>query len=301
MAARVQFLAARMKSFKLFGAFPSRTYFGFERMKTQRFSSGIESVVNDQNRDIIVLGKSYRTDEMTNITPSILSKLDKRLHNLADHPLKILKDKIHTYLYAAHRTRWGSPVFTMIDDVSPVVSIDQNFDSLLVPVNHIARSRNDNYYINKDILLRAHTTAHERELLKMGLDAWVLTGDVYRRDEIDRTHYPVFHQMEGVRLFVKHELFQNYQDALDIFSDDSEQMVEKQVVHSLEAVKLVEHNLKETLSGLVEHLCDKNVEIRWVDAYFPFTHPSWEMEIKVEDEWMELLGCGILQHDILKN
>jgi phenylalanyl-tRNA synthetase alpha subunit len=45
----------------------------------------------------------------------------------------------------------------------------------------------------------------------MGLDAWVLTGDVYRRDEIDRTHYPVFHQMEGVRLFVKHELFQNYQ------------------------------------------------------------------------------------------
>ena len=92
-----------------------------------------------------------------------------------------------------------------------------------------------------------------------------------------------------------------FQDALDIFSDDSEQMVEKQVVHSLESVKLVEHNLKETLSGLVEHLCDKNVEIRWVDAYFPFTHPSWEMEIKVEDEWMELLGCGILQHDILKN
>ncbi len=88
---------------------------------------------------------------------------------------------------------------------------------------------------------------------------------------------------------------------MDIFSHDSEQTLEKQGVHCLEAVKLVEYNLKETLSNVVEHLCGKDVKIRWVDAYFPFTHPSWEMEIRVEDDWMELLGCGILQHDILKN
>ena len=88
---------------------------------------------------------------------------------------------------------------------------------------------------------------------------------------------------------------------MDIFSDNNETTPEKQGVHRLEAVKLVENNLKETLSSLVEHLCGKNVEIRWVDAYFPFTHPSWEMEVKMEGDWMELLGCGILQHDILKN
>ena len=88
---------------------------------------------------------------------------------------------------------------------------------------------------------------------------------------------------------------------MSIFSDDKEQTTEKQAIHSLEAVKLVEYDLKETLSNLVQHLCEEKVEIRWVDAYFPFTHPSWEMEIKVEDDWMELLGCGILQHDILKN
>ena len=88
---------------------------------------------------------------------------------------------------------------------------------------------------------------------------------------------------------------------MSIFSDVKEQTTEKQAIHSLEAVKLVEYDLKETLSNLVQHLCDEKVEIRWVDAYFPFTHPSWEMEIKVEDDWMELLGCGILQHDILKN
>ena len=62
----------------------------------------------------------------------------------------------------------------------------------------------------------------------------------------------------------------------------------------------MEYDLKQTLSGLVEYICDKNVEIRWVDAYFPFTHPSWEMEIKVADGWMELLGSGILRHGILE-
>ena len=199
-------MAASINCFKRLRAFKSLKYFVNGRITTRRYSS---IVSNNENEDINVLGKSYRTDEMTNITPNIISKLDKRLHNVADHPLQILKDKIHTYLYAAHRTRWGSPVFTMIDDVSPVVTVDQNFDSLLVPADHIARVKNDNYYINKDTLLRAHATAHDRDLIRMGLDAWVLTGDVYRRDEIDRTHYPVFHQMDGVRLFVNHQLFQN--------------------------------------------------------------------------------------------
>lgn len=50
-------------------------------------------------------------------------------------------------------------------------------------------------------MLRAHTSAHQRDLVRSGLDAFLLAGDVYRRDEIDASHYPVFHQMEGVRLF----------------------------------------------------------------------------------------------------
>lgn len=55
-------------------------------------------------------------------------------------------------------------------------------------------------------MLRAHTSAHQRELVRSGLDAFLLAGDVYRRDEIDVSHYPVFHQMEGVRLFSNHQV-----------------------------------------------------------------------------------------------
>ena len=50
-------------------------------------------------------------------------------------------------------------------------------------------------------VLRTHTSAHQSTLLASGRDAFLCSGDVYRRDEVDRSHYPVFHQMEGVRMF----------------------------------------------------------------------------------------------------
>lgn len=160
---------------------------------------------------ISVLGKSYSRDEMTNITSNILSKVGRNLHLYKNHPLNILWKKMQDYVYAQYRTRWGGPMFTMVDDLSPVVTTEQNFDSLLVAKDHVTRSKNDNYYINQNYLLRAHTSAHQRDLIKSGLDAFLLAGDVYRRDEIDKSHYPVFHQIEGVRLFSRPELFQHYE------------------------------------------------------------------------------------------
>ena len=63
---------------------------------------------------------------------------------------------------------------------------------------------------------------------------------------------------------------------------------------------MIEFNLKYTLMKLSEHLFGEDIEARWVNTYFPFTHPSWELEIKINGEWMEMLGCGILEHGILK-
>lgn len=56
----------------------------------------------------------------------------------------------------------------------------------------------------------------------------------------------------------------------------------------------------ETLEGLAKHVFG-NVETRWIDAYFPFTEPSIELEVKYKGEWMEILGCGVIHEGVMKN
>lgn len=73
----------------------------------------------------------------------------------------------------------------------------------------------------------------------------------------------------------------------------------KQVCHTVEAVKLVEFEMKNLLERLVVSLFGKQLKYRWVDAYFPFTQPSWELEIYYNDKWLEVLGCGIMKNEIL--
>lgn len=77
----------------------------------------------------------------------------------------------------------------------------QNFDDVLVPADHVSRSYNDTYYVDSQTVLRCHTSAHQAELLRKGHTHFLVTGDVYRRDSIDATHYPVFHQVFNVFLF----------------------------------------------------------------------------------------------------
>lgn len=149
-------------------------------------------------------------------------------------------------------------------------------------------------------MLRAHTSAHQRDLVKSGLDAFLVAGDVYRRDEIDRHHYPVFHQIEGVRLFSADELFSGNNHGLSLFESGTRES-DKQGLHTREAVKLVEHSLKTCLQGLAQQLLGPETEFRWVSTYFPFTHPSWELEAKFQGDWLELLGCGIMEQEILFN
>ncbi len=69
-----------------------------------------------------------------------------------------------------------------------------------IPPDHISRKPTDTFYINEKQLLRTHTSAHQKNQLEKGLKNFLVFGDVYRRDEIDRYHYPVFHQMEAVSM-----------------------------------------------------------------------------------------------------
>ena len=108
--------------------------------------------------------------------------------------------------------------YTIYEDFHPIVTKFQNFDSLGFPEDHPGRSKSDTYYLNKDHLLRTHTSAHEQEcFINCKTKGYLITADVYRRDEIDRTHYPAFHQMEGARVWSKNDpnLFKTIQDDID--------------------------------------------------------------------------------------
>ena len=258
----------------------------------------------EEPKDITISNKNYTRDHMTNVTPTIASLVGRNLHLTPQHPVNILKQRIVHHMQKTYTNRTGNAIFAHFDDISPVVTTEQNFDSLLIPKDHVARKKQDNYYINQDTMLRAHTSAHQRDFIRMGLDRFLVTGDVYRRDNIDRSHYPTFHQMEGVCLFTKDELFWNASDKnLELFekqgSDSYAETGDKQSMHTLEAVKLLELNLKDTLVVLVKELFGSDIEYRWNPCYFPFTHPSYELEIKFKGEWMEMLGSGIMRQDIL--
>lgn len=148
----------------------------------------------------------YYQDDYTNVTPKILSHIGQNLHNQKYHPLGLIKQRIVNHFYSAFVGHRGIPVFAVFDNLHPVVSVEKNFDSLLIPLTHVSRNKSDCYYVNKQNLLRAHTTAHQLELLRMGLDNCLMIGDVYRRDEIDPTHYPVFHQVDAVRLCTENKV-----------------------------------------------------------------------------------------------
>lgn len=260
------------------------------------------SISRAASKSVVVDGKSYTEDEYTNVTPKILSFIGINNHNRRGHPLNLFKQRLVDFFYDHFRGRTGNPIFSIYDKINPVVTTNENFDSLLVPKDHPSRNKTDSYYLNKTHMLRAHCTAHQSELIKMGLDNFVVFGDVYRRDEIDATHYPVFHQADGVHIFTPNELELIYGTNVNVFDNDKNNSNnEKQGVYSKEANEIVTDHLKKTLVTMIKKVFGEEIEYRWVSEYFPFTHPSFELEINYNGQWIEALGCGVIRHEILKN
>ena len=217
--------------------------------------------------------------EGSNVVQAVIEKIGRNLHNLKNHPLEIIKSWILEHFEHAHIDTEGKPFFNSFDRLSPVVTTKQCFDDLLTPSDHVSRSRNDTYYVDDTHVLRSHMTAHQTTLLRAGHRRFLFSGDVYRRDSVDSCHYFCFHQMDGVRVFSWEELGATCHE---------------------EAVSKVLEDLKSTLKGMVAAVFG-NVEMRWVDSFFPFTEPSLELEILFNGNWLEVLGCGVMRQKILQN
>lgn len=145
-----------------------------------------------------------------------------------------------------------------------------NFDALNIPTNHPARSMQDTFYIespNSGIVLRTQTSPVQiRSLLKRDLPVYVISpGKVFRSDELDQTHTPVFHQVEGL-------------------------VVDK-------GIGMAE--LKGTIDHFAKEMFGSNVKTRLRPSYFPFTEPSAEMDVYFQNRWVEWGGCGVVNPKVL--
>lgn len=146
------------------------------------------------------------------------------------------------------------------------------FDALNTPANHPARNEQDTFYLSDGRLLRTHTsTIQTRVMESQSPPVRVIgPGAAYRRDEVDATHLAQFNQMEG--LYV----------ASDVSLAD----------------------LKGTLSFFFRELFGPDTEIRFRPHFFPFTEPSYEIDIRTQvlgDRWMELAGCGMVDPAVFES
>lgn len=165
----------------------------------------------------------------------------------------------------------------------PEIELDlYNFELLNVPKDHPARDMQDSFYISDSMLLRTHTSPMQARtmLAKKPPIKIVCPGRVYRYDEVDATHSPVFHQMEGL-LVDRNINMGNLRGMLDVFA---------------------------------KKLYGSNTRTRLRPSYFPFTEPSAEMDVSCyvcggQDEncrvcrgggWIEIMGCGMVNPKVLE-
>jgi phenylalanyl-tRNA synthetase alpha chain len=145
-----------------------------------------------------------------------------------------------------------------------------NFDALNIPADHPARTMQDTFFIDpldSKLVLRTHTSPVQiRTMLEQTPPIYVICpGKVYRADELDATHTPVFHQVEGLVI------------------DENITMAD----------------LKGTLDYFAKSIFGDEVKTRLRPSYFPFTEPSAEVDFFFNGRWVEWGGCGMVNEKVL--
>ncbi len=163
----------------------------------------------------------------------------------------------------------------------PEVEYDYyNFEALNIPADHPAKDEQDTFYVSGDILLRTQTSPVQvRQMEKGKLPIRMIApGRVFRSDEVDATHSPSFHQIEGM-------------------------VVDKNITFA---------DLKGTLAQFAKEMFGEDTKVKFRPHHFPFTEPSAEMDMSCfkcggagcrfckGSGWIEILGCGMVHPKVLK-
>jgi phenylalanyl-tRNA synthetase alpha chain len=230
--------------------------------------------------------KPKKGAEINQVKKQIEALLETRKQEISNLELneKLEKEKIDVTLPSRPKMK-GSlhPVMNTIDEIStifhgigfdvadgPEIEDDfHNFTALNIPESHPARAMHDTFYVNKEYVLRTHTSPVQIRYMENNTPPIqiISPGRVYRVDS-DATHSPMFHQVEGL-----------------VINEDVNFANLKGVVQSF-------------LQSFFE---DENLTIRFRPSYFPFTEPSAEIDMSWNDGWLEIGGCGMVHPNVLKH
>ena len=231
--------------------------------------AALESAIEEQGKRLEAKALEARLEaEAVDVT--IPGKAPKLGHK---HPMYLALDELKDIFIGMG--------FTVLD--GPEVELaEYNFDKLNAGEGHPSRDWSDTFYFDKDsrVMLRSQTSPMQvRAMETMELPIRIIApGRVYRKDEVDATHSPMFHQVEGM-------------------------VIDKNVTMA---------DLKGTLNTVVEQLYGKGTKTRFRPHHFPFTEPSCEMDVQCHkcggvgcptckgEGWIELLGAGMIHPRVLE-
>ena len=163
----------------------------------------------------------------------------------------------------------------------PEIEYDEyNFEKLNIPANHPAKDEQDTFYINKEIVLRTQTSPVQARVMEQGKlpIRMISPGRVFRSDEVDATHSPSFHQIEGL-------------------------VIDRNITLA---------DLKGTLETFAKELFGEDTRTKFRPHHFPFTEPSAEVDVSCfkcggkgcrfckGSGWIEILGCGMVHPHVLE-
>ena len=204
---------------------------------------------NEQNERVL-------RDEVVDITLPV-----SRAHKGGLHPITIIKNEISDFFVEQGFSVAEGP---------ELESGWLNFDALNIPADHPARTMQDTFFIEpveSGVVLRTHTSPVQiRTMLENKPPIYAICpGRTFRADELDATHSPVFHQVEGL-------------------------VVDKGITMA---------HLKGTLDNFARHMFGPDVTTRLRPSFFPFTEPSAEVDIFFNGRWIEWGGCGMVNPRVL--
>ena len=226
--------------------------------KLKKLNDNIESEVNKKKNEL--LQKKYiemEDKDITDISINWFSKEGSNKHVISS----VMNEVVDIFSSIGYTVAHGPEAETSW----------HNFDALNTPDWHPARYESDTLYLDNklDNLLRTQTsTVQVRYMSENKPPVYIVApGRVYRSDQLDSTHSPVFHQIEGLAV----------DDAIT-FSD-----------------------LKGTLEYFVKEFFGNNVKTKFIPHFFPFTEPSAEVLVSWKDgDWLEILGCGMVDPNVFK-